>query len=429
MCERSRKYVCRLYLFKDRYVYIGRILERYMESIAEFRKYVDSENAKDAVSQLRSDFNPELFKEVPDLDRPQMIRRGTEAVHYVLGRLKEMRAEYEGMCPGHGPGHLIRDYAHALALFSRLDVDPKQSLVGLVGGTLHDIGCTVVERYDENKRVVRHAEASALLLQDIFRSAPKEMISPAEKVIIPYAVAAHTHYREEQQVEDSDEVIEPYQDSVDGGPILGVWFPRWVDRLDCNGPTFVARHYLTLVETHEDFDGEKFFEAEYSQHMRSLLRKKEEREGPPTMLEHLNMFANSQTNDSPYGKHDQGEMVLMRNRQTERLSRIIKDASSGKDVPFNSDEVISSWHDYLVNNVEPFQATLQTSEGLQNNFDKLPIGDQNAWMRGFNQTLREYGDYAEWLLEILNTIPNLPKTAFSFPGIADDIREIIPPRF
>lgn len=41
--------------------------------------------------------------------------------------------------PGHGMGHLVRDYIHANVLAEKTDMDPKQAYVGIIGGALHDI--------------------------------------------------------------------------------------------------------------------------------------------------------------------------------------------------------------------------------------------------------------------------------------------------
>lgn len=134
--------------------------------------------------------------------------------------------------------------------------------MGLVAGTLHDVGCALVEHYAETQRVVRHAEGGALLLQEIL---PRLLLSEKQKILICYAVAAHTHYLKPQTV--GEDTIEPYLDTSEGEPLWGILFTRWVDRLDCNGAGFVGRHYLTLARAHQDFDGKQFYGIEFAEHL------------------------------------------------------------------------------------------------------------------------------------------------------------------
>src|SRR3989339_608091 len=142
-----------------------------------------------------------------------------------------------------------------LCLLKEVSIKNKEDAIGRALRIIHDICCILIHRYDEKNRAVRHAEIGALLIQDILDNLN---VNDSEKKLIAYAIAAHTHYINTEKIECRDGVKRTrysYVDMVNQKPFELVYFPRWVDRLDCNGPAFVARHYLTLVKNHEDFKG------------------------------------------------------------------------------------------------------------------------------------------------------------------------------
>jgi hypothetical protein len=318
-------------------------------------------------------------------------------VKEVLTGLAENGVNLYSAEPGHAIGHWVRDYVHALRLCSGLDVELAHAFIGFLGGTLHDIGCSIVPRYQDSKRVVRHAEAGALLLLDLFAKDDCGL-NGAEQILVAYAVAAHTHYLRPATVVCADgetRVIEPYKDLDDEGkPIFGVWIARWVDRLDTSGPAFVGRHFLTLVDTHEDFAGAAGFQTiEFAPHMRPLLRDKPD--GPQTMTEHLRMFANSQATKPPYGLHDFGAMETMRDTRRAQLERII---AATQDAPSNilarQEKILHAWTLFLAINVEPSLKGLRVATRLSQMFEKLDEASRAGWLSGFVQCMIEYDEWA-----------------------------------
>ncbi|MEK7148151.1 MAG: hypothetical protein AAB758_02535, partial [Patescibacteria group bacterium] len=268
------------------------------------------------MQEIRNSFSPDLLKEIRVSYRTDSVEKATEIVQKTLTAFKDAGYDFSGIEPGHGPGHIMRDYMNSIILFSKLEANPKYILPGFVGGALHDIGCAVIPRYEEDKKAVRHAEAGALLVKNLLEE--NIDLNDAERISIIYSMAAHTHYRGGSEIKCADgetRIVKPYLDLDDtGNPIWSVWFTRWVDRLDCNGPTMIGRHYLTLAEEHKDYDGETHFDIEFAHHMNPLLRPFKEQvdekgKRNQTMSEHLKMFADSQSNDSPYGKWDYGFMT------------------------------------------------------------------------------------------------------------------------
>ncbi len=420
-----------------------------LKSFEEVKNFVNDEKSSwPEVQRLRRIFenaHHRMFDELPIFSKEQTITGAISIVKKILFKLAENGVDFNQVEPGHGIGHLIRDYLHSLRLAKDLMVDPRQLYIGIVGGVFHDmLGCVLVPRYQESKRVVRHAEAGAI---HYYVLAEELGLSEAEKVLGFYSMAAHTHYLKAQAVNCSDGLtreIRAYHDLVcfpasqeayldasskDFGcaPIMAIWLTRWADRLDVNGPAFVGRHYLTLSEEHEDFakDSQSFYSVKFADHMRPLLRSNEEIKatgGNRTMREHMNMFANSQNNQSPYGKYDYGVMVDMRDSYKEMLFRII--ASFDESAEFTEDEkskLLDSWTHWLGSNIEPTQLGKKTAQNLKNMFLALDDEIKNPWCRAFAATLREY---KLWVGQTLEALKYFPEDYLNLPVIGD-IRKVV----
>lgn len=344
-------------------------------------------------------------------NRRSLLMRAIFVIDQVLDQATKMGLFAGKVDPGHGKGHMMRDYLNALRLFSRLEGDERQIFIGLLGGVLHDLGCAIVDRYSESHLVFRHAEMSAIALHLIFQEDDCGL-NPGEQKLLQYAVMAHTHYLKPQTVTLADgqtKVILPYKDTEDDGtPWFFVWYTRWVDRLDCTGPCFPARHYLNLVNPHKDFSSSHgFYDVEFEQHMRPLLR--DEFVKPLTMLEHLQMFANSMNNNSPYGKNDYGYMVTLRDEYTGYMRDIIRVVS--ENTKHFALEVDGVWEAFLRERIEPSEAGAEAAEKLEKMFKSLPNESQVAWIYGFNAIRRNYEQWSSRLVCDLDECCN-PWTRF-----------------
>lgn len=275
-----------------------------------------------------------------------------------------------------------------------------------------------------------------MLLKEILDSQDfGNSLSEAEKVLMAYAVAAHTHYLKPASVKCSDDemrTVEPYMDlDEQGKPLLGIWLPRWVDRLDCNGPTFVGRHYFTLAHTHKDFDGVAHFDVSLPQHMRPFLRPFKEQTDElgnrnQTMSEHMKMFADSQNNESPYGKHDFGEMIHIRDLHTDMLRPIIQATQQGE---FFTDERLTklreAWNTFLSTYIEPTPKAREDVAILDREFSRLDSAVVNAWSHSFLETMKQYQRWADIKLSRLS---GLSDRALFLPILQADVRDLIRPR-
>lgn len=379
----------------------------------------DIEQACDEVCKIRNAFDLKKVDKVSVNDFVDVQKRGTEIVSKMLNLLEKEGFDIENMEPGHGLGHILRDFTNGLSLVKGFEnkIDPKELFIGYLGGVFHDIGCTVVRRFEEKSSPIKHGEVIALMVKRYGKSIG---LNEAEVDLLSYVVAAHTHYLAPQKVSynGKEYVNEPYQDLDENGlPIYMVWIPRWIDRLDCSGPTIVGRHMFTLLHDHSDFDGKGFYQITLADHLRPIKRNNEEIKqtgGKRTMLEHLEMYANSQTNSSPYGKHDFGVMVELRDLQRERLKRIIEavaqaGASENENCGISDEEkeqVFQLWENFLAKNIEPDRFGKMNASNLMEKFRQLPEKHQRAWVHGMKQTFVEFENYAEKVKLFLKSNPD-----------------------
>lgn len=255
-------------------------------------------------------------------------------------------------------------------------------------------------------------------------------MTDAEADAVAYGIAAHTHYLQEQKVRCKDGVermVKPFPDTVEGKPVPEVWFPRWADRLDCNGPCFVGRHYLTVHRDHHDFGKEGFYAVSFADHLQLRNRTPEEIKAaqgkpPRSMLEHCKMFGDSQTNASPYGVHDHGLMRALRDEYRASLDHILQRVVHPTDVRL--DRVFEAWTIFLGTNIEPSTLGRVAAVELSLGFARLEPAVQRAWACGFRATMTEYLAWSDRMLAFLN---GLPASHLSLPGLFPDIRQVIAP--
>jgi len=419
------------------------------------RSLADDESAWQRMLEIQHWNVSELLTEVPNTSKEQAIVRGVKVVHDLLPLFNKSHFSFAD--PAHGAGHMIRDYVNALRLARHLKIDAPNLFIGLVAGVFHDVGCMVFPRYEEGRHVARHAEAGAFLLDTIFQSHSLGL-SRAERMLIEYGVAAHTNYLEAMTLKDSNGVLrrlEPYKSATTNGqPILAVWFPRWVDRQDCNGPGWTGRHYLSFIEPHEELFGERERTRviTYEQHMRPLLRLENEIQKDPkgrTMVEYFANVLSTQHTGSSYCPYDYGAVVLLRDRQNKRLGHIIDAVRGPTPIPGDLEEgmvlsgwtdvaketslvpnnlheevVLRAWTECLAKNIEPTELGKRAADQLKNQFRGLDATARAAWTRGFWMTMNEY---VNWATEVLKDLVEMPPPWYPFKPITDNVINIITP--
>lgn len=93
----------------------------------------DDESSRQKITALRQAFRPEFFEEIGIKSREEALVLGVEIIKGVLSKVAEYGINFAEIEAGHGTGHLMRDYLHALRLMSGLQAPPPQSVRGLGG--------------------------------------------------------------------------------------------------------------------------------------------------------------------------------------------------------------------------------------------------------------------------------------------------------
>lgn len=358
----------------------------------------------DCVQELRSRLDPSLVTCVDAKSQEMAFGRAWLVIRVVLRRIFGVRPEAQGD-PGHGRGHWERDNLHSFYLCADPTLDPKIILPSVIAGTLHDIGTVFVDRYADKNRAVRHAEIGALLVHA--SAIESGLLSPREADLVAWAIAAHTHYLKPSSVKCRDgatRVVEPFPEMDGEEPVMPIWLTRFADRLDCSGPCMVGRHYLTLVRDHDDFGAGDFYRVKYANHMRPANRSEEEIKaggGTRTMLEHLRMFARSQTNASVYGRYDRGRMVPLRDRYRASLEHILDQVEHPTDI--DPERMSERWLLFLNTCIEPTASGASAASKLHDEFLALERETQIAWANGFRAAMAEYLVFADRLLHFVQT--------------------------
>lgn len=331
---------------------------------------------------------PEL-KNLPDNLIPQILER--------VGGYLEL------LPTGHSKGHNMRDLVTSMELtadpvFSK--VDDVEKLVGIISGTFHDIGNSVVGRYEEAKRYSSHAEVGAYLFGEL----TGDLIPPNLLKLIEYSIAAHTHYNKEipitKKVDGRDETLNrrPYEDAPVDGNRMGIWFARWADRADMQGIMGFVRHSLTKSQPTEDYDITQEFhkikedeKEDFRHHFNPVLRTAEQLASAPAqdktknVLEHVRMFRDSALNLSIYSQFDSD---FFRNRivvpaadeQNEFIDAVTKDTAVLSD-----DDINKAFEKFyaMCRVIEPGKDIDNTIELFKQKFALLTPEQRSHWANGF----------------------------------------------
>lgn len=233
-----------------------------------------------------------------------------EKFQFIFDRFEEYINETP---PGHDPGHLYRDLVTSVILFeneSKNSYSTSDALAGLLGGCFHDIGTSIIPRYQDKKYGAGHAEAGAYL----FWGLSEGVLGENTRKLVSYSIAAHTNYLKSNQVQIPPGYMkEPYWDATweSEGKLLGVGpqLTRRSDRLDTNGVTLLMRHIISRFDSVEE-GGQDLYGDQWCDINRESLMQvmnpviRENISNPPTTLEHVLQFARSNDGNNPYSDRD-----------------------------------------------------------------------------------------------------------------------------
>lgn len=181
----------------------------------------------------------------------------------VLTKLYDEFAPFIKNLPsGHGEGHFARDLVNLTMLLhdpeaKALYGDSVELTVGMLAGLFHDIGNSVVGRYDDAVRSAGHAEVGAYL----FGEMAKDIVPPHILKLVEYSMAAHTHYPKDADKPDKNGKLKRAyagKDGIvadaDGKHRSAIWIARQTDRQDLlQGLPIIVRHIETKAVPTRDY--------------------------------------------------------------------------------------------------------------------------------------------------------------------------------
>ena len=376
-------------------------LEGYPKNVTEWKNYLSAPETDfhvyENINLLREGVeSPENWTKTKELAKKELESVPQTIIPQLFERLKPYLEELPG---GHSKNHVYRDFINSLAINQDpwvKSLDDVEKFIGIMGGTFHDIGNSVVNRYEETKRFAGHAEAGAFLFGDI----AKDLLSPNLLKLSQFAIAAHTHYAKDIPIppkkvngEEKTIVKKPYDDTLSNdGNKAGIWLSQWADRLDAQGVQAFIRHSITKAEPTEDYDPSQGFHQikeneikDFTYHLSPTMRT-ENFTGGRNTLEHITMYRNSALGKSVYSQHDTpyftNELVRP---NAEEQDEFVKEVL--RETPILQDEEINK-------GLETFYAMCRRVDRGNNietvidlfkrKFTSLPKDQLSHWVNGFS---------------------------------------------
>jgi len=290
-------------------------------------------------SNLRPLADPKIYQELCQKE-PEFIP-DTRTIENIYRHLHVFTIQGK---PGHDTGHLLRDFLSGSAISG---TDPyaakaytNDRTAAFFGAAYHDIGNSIAFRFQDYFWECGHAEVGAWLFYRLTEKFLPEHI----RRLTAYAIAAHTHLLKpvETKIGFTRPVWVDHLFETDGGRPVGIsiWITRFADRLDTNGVTLLCRHIIATIEGSRqegrNFSGQDWYEIN-KKALDILLTPDTVIEGTtPSALKHLENFADSAKNITPYSQHDakfpvMKEFMNYKVQQSEKLIHIVKTQTDKAD--------------------------------------------------------------------------------------------------
>lgn len=370
-----------------------------------YRSYFEGEGDKKAFFAVES-----LRKEVESIHGWNRTKEKAERElaslpeNIIPDILNELGPYLELMPTGHSKGHAYRDFISSMIALKDPEIekiDDVEKIVGVFAGTFHDIGNSVIDRYEEPKRFAGHAEIGAYLFGEL----AKDKIPPNLLKLTQYAIAAHTQYTKDisvtKQVDGKDETLVkvPYQDEIVDGSRTGIWLARMTDRVDAQGIQMVVRHSLVKSQPTEDYDPtigfhkikedeNEDFKHQFSPQIRTdeYRASLSDQDKTRNVLEHMRMYRDSALNKTVYSQNDSEYftrtlIIPAAEEQNEFVEAVVEQTS------ILPEEVIEDAFEkfYSISSiVEPGQDFSSTSSLLREKFRLLSQEQRSHWANGYN---------------------------------------------
>lgn len=293
-------------------------VEIFPTNVVEWRNYLSSPETDSQVYENINSLRQGVESQESWIRTKELAKQEIKNVpEDIVPKLFEKFEPYLKTLPGgHSKNHVYRDFINSLIINQDPwvnNLDDVEKFVGIIGGTFHDIGNSVVGRYEETKRFAGHAETGAFLFGEI----AKDLLPPNLLKLSQFSIAAHTHYVKDIEIKkivngkEKTVTKKPYNDTLDEQHNkAGIWLSQWADRLDAQGVQAFIRHSIIKAEPTEDYDPSQGFHQikeneieDFTYHLSPTMRT-ENFTGGRNALEHITIYRNSALGKSVYSQHD-----------------------------------------------------------------------------------------------------------------------------
>lgn len=329
------------------------------------------------------------------------------------------------MPPGHDKGHYSRDLLTSIVLFDSLKnkaAFQSEAAAGLLAGTFHDIGTSVIPRYQDNKYGAGHGETGAYL----FWETSDGILGENMRKLVTYSIAAHAHYTKPIEVQIPagyqkdkywDDTWTDENNKLNG---ISVQMARRADRADTNGVTQMFRHIISRMDSIEeggrDLSDGQWVDINHDslfQTLNPIVR--DPIPNPPTTLEHMYRYARSNDGKNVYSEKDYlfssfQEVLTLKLTQIEGLIDSMNHSTKViSDTPENFKSIHDLFYKVSKSNPQRFEKAWENFQGI---WSELSPEAKSRWYNGFKYSESAYN-------QILDFYQNKTKTS-DFVNIAKD---------
>ena len=405
------------------------------QSPDEVSKYVLSDKGDAKIAQfmdmvVAQGGSQEAFKALCEEAEHDILSNGDlpkEAFETIL----ELFWPYIERAPaGHGISHLNQDILTAMAIYNDSSF-PRETLfasdfwAGILGGILHDIGNSVVPRYADYQRRSGHAEIAAWITFNLLEG----IFSNPFRLLIAYAISAHTHYTKPVTIagkglKDGDYIrpvywYQDYNPEVKDWVGMGVILVRAIDRMGTRGVILWGRHLLAAADSVQsgvvgiDLTGkEKPYQvdldalrAHVMPQLGMILREGSSSQEIPTVLQHMKNLQGGDLGkrNSPYGRNDghlgvYPDLMIMKHGQTAGMINVVV----RQEPDMRNFSKIGSLID-IKNSLNMLSRSLTFNgawDTLYPLFDDLSYEQLARWQAGAHYVVKEYANWMDCIVQM-----------------------------
>lgn len=377
------------------------------EKIKSLREFVTSPEGQEEIVSFIESLKTELGNKEGWFDTCQKADQNLTETPITEKTIESINNGFktfiDQMPPGHDKGHFSRDLLTSIVLYDSLKDNvafQSEAVAGLLAGAFHDIGTSIIPRYQDNKYGAGHGETGAYL----FWQMSEGLIDEKTRKLVAYSIAAHAHYLKPVEVAiPAGYKKDKYWDETwtdENGKLIGVapQMARRADRTDTNGITLMFRHINSRLDSIEeggqDLSGGEWVTLNHESLVKTLdPTVKEPIENPPTTLEHVLRFARSNDGKNPYSEKDHlfpafQEILDFKLTQLDTLIKIVNNPT---DFIAETEENNKIVHDlfYKVSKSDP-QRFGKAWENFQSVWSELSPESKSRWYNGLSYARTAY---------------------------------------